>query len=563
MSRVGRAADSHRRRVTFAIAIFILIASLPLQAQFVERVDVSIANVDVVVTDGEGNPVRGLTREDFEVYENGKLQTITNFSAIEAQDAEALIAPDTATAETAVASEPSSRRLIVLFLDIDDIEPIRRRQFFDGLSAYVHSSFREGDLFTLLTWNRRLRVVTPPISSRTQLEALMKPFASSDRWSESDLMRRAAQVSLSAAEAEDEIGSGGTSLLSPGMDDLLDPAAEAAFQEFITAESRCSMIRRKAGELRSLITSLVRVDMQKVLLFASDDFSIRPSRDCLMTAQIDALADTANAYGMTIHAFHPSGVRNRPVGYAVDRNRFGRGLPATRAPAQGAVEAELTYGQSSGLFRLAERTGGLVAIGAGTSARVLSKAASELDNYYSIGYRFSAGNEDKPRKIKVRTKDRTHRVRSRQTVVRLSEKARLRDDLTANLYLPPSQQSDSPAFDARVDRITRDGRYSTVHLELFISARDLLVLASANEQKRGSFSVFVVGGKDLGDASPVAEMEQTFEAVPGAEGSLTYEFGVRVRPDTRRLSVAVRDNLSGDTSTKLIMIPRTAEVLRR
>lgn len=82
------------------------------------------------------------------------------------------------------------------------------------------------------------------------------------------------------------------------------------------------------------------------------------------------------------------------------------------------------------------------------------------------------------------------------------------------------------------------------------------MLASDDEKRKGSFSVFVVAGRQVGDASPVAEMTQEFEVVPGAGDSrVTYGFGVRVRPDTRRLSIAVRDDLSGEISTRLIMLP--------
>src|ERR1041385_713305 len=43
-------------------------------------IEVSIVNVDVFVTDKQGQRVRGLTKDDFEIYENGKLQPISNFA---------------------------------------------------------------------------------------------------------------------------------------------------------------------------------------------------------------------------------------------------------------------------------------------------------------------------------------------------------------------------------------------------------------------------------------------------------------------------------------------------
>src|SRR5207247_6580101 len=46
----------------------------------VASVDVKVVNVDVSVTDGSGKPVSGLTKDDFEVLEDGQPQAITNFS---------------------------------------------------------------------------------------------------------------------------------------------------------------------------------------------------------------------------------------------------------------------------------------------------------------------------------------------------------------------------------------------------------------------------------------------------------------------------------------------------
>ena len=50
---------------------------------YVETVDVTVVNLDVYVTDKKGEPVTGLTRDDFEVFENGRPVAISNFFAVE------------------------------------------------------------------------------------------------------------------------------------------------------------------------------------------------------------------------------------------------------------------------------------------------------------------------------------------------------------------------------------------------------------------------------------------------------------------------------------------------
>ncbi len=47
------------------------------------QVEVNYVDVDVVVTDENGNFVSGLTREDFDVFEDGKPQKVDTFAYVE------------------------------------------------------------------------------------------------------------------------------------------------------------------------------------------------------------------------------------------------------------------------------------------------------------------------------------------------------------------------------------------------------------------------------------------------------------------------------------------------
>ncbi|MGK2860012.1 MAG: hypothetical protein ACSLFQ_22680 [Thermoanaerobaculia bacterium] len=49
------------------------------------------------MTDADGNVVRGLTKDDFDLYEGGKLQAITNFSAIDPSRDESVVPGDDAS----------------------------------------------------------------------------------------------------------------------------------------------------------------------------------------------------------------------------------------------------------------------------------------------------------------------------------------------------------------------------------------------------------------------------------------------------------------------------------
>ena len=63
-----------------ACAAHILLAQAPQQPTF--RVQVEAIEIDASVTDARGNVVTDLTKDDFDIFEDGKPQTITSFALV-------------------------------------------------------------------------------------------------------------------------------------------------------------------------------------------------------------------------------------------------------------------------------------------------------------------------------------------------------------------------------------------------------------------------------------------------------------------------------------------------
>src|SRR5207244_9008087 len=80
-----------------------------------ESIEVSIVNVDVFVTTKDGQRVHGLTQNDFEIFENGVRQPITNFAEYEGSAKEETATPSTNTSAPAIA--PPQERTVILFFD--------------------------------------------------------------------------------------------------------------------------------------------------------------------------------------------------------------------------------------------------------------------------------------------------------------------------------------------------------------------------------------------------------------------------------------------------------------
>ena len=113
-----------------ALVIALGAATLPLLAQ--ETVNVHLIEVPVTVIDREGNPIRGLTSANFQIFDDGKRQEITAFEAID-------FASATAPVSAISPINPSARRSFLLLFDLgySDVKSLERsriaaRQFLDA-----------------------------------------------------------------------------------------------------------------------------------------------------------------------------------------------------------------------------------------------------------------------------------------------------------------------------------------------------------------------------------------------------------------------------------------------
>ncbi len=132
--------------------VFLSGALTPLPAQEVpnisETIDVSIVNLEVFVTDRKGKRVEGLTRDDFEIYENGVLKPISNFAEY--------VGGVSAEAGDASGAETRQRRTLVLFIDRFSIPPQRVAPMFVAIKNLVRDTIEPGDSLAIVSWNRLL-----------------------------------------------------------------------------------------------------------------------------------------------------------------------------------------------------------------------------------------------------------------------------------------------------------------------------------------------------------------------------------------------------------------------
>ncbi|HUP62306.1 MAG TPA: VWA domain-containing protein [Thermoanaerobaculia bacterium] len=145
-------------RLRFLAPGFLLLAALPLFAQSVrDSVTIEVVDVPVYVTRGS-QPVEGLTRDDFELYVNGKLQAIDYFDVVGA------------AAEADAPESLRERRMFLLLFDLAFSPPhmLGRTQ---RAAAELIARAPESDFFAVATFSSRRGVwfATPFTRDRVSL----------------------------------------------------------------------------------------------------------------------------------------------------------------------------------------------------------------------------------------------------------------------------------------------------------------------------------------------------------------------------------------------------------
>lgn len=144
-------------------------ASPPAPPSFGEVVEVSIVDVDVYVTDKNGNRVTGLKKGDFAVFEDGKLVDVSNFaelsrSALPTREAPATAPPVGGTADAdakAPVADPERRLSLVVFLDNLHLRPEHRTRAVEQIRKFLFQNVRAGDRVMLVTYDINLRTRHP------------------------------------------------------------------------------------------------------------------------------------------------------------------------------------------------------------------------------------------------------------------------------------------------------------------------------------------------------------------------------------------------------------------
>lgn len=383
------------------------------------KTDVNFVEIHAIVTDERGNLVRDLSKDDFEVFEDGKPQTPSVFSLVDLP-IERPLTPSFATQPV----EPDVRstvrsfdgRLYVVVLDDLHTSTLRSQLVRDAakrfiqqyvgtndLAAVVYTSGRE-DAAQELTGNRRLLLAAVDKFLGQKL-----PSATAEK-----LAVHLRDVDRTRSESSD----GSNSQSQSTRDPINDPYdAERGFN----ARRALELVKNVAGWMSDIH------GRRKALIFFSegidydiyDVFNNRSATSVMQDAR-DAIAAAQRA-NVGIYAVDPRGLTQLgdemiAIASLSDNPQFREGTPS-------AFQRELLLAQES-LIAMADETGGTAVVKTNDIPGALARIASENSTYYLLGYQTDASRSPgRFRKIEVRVKRPGLQVRARRGYIPPDPKA--------------------------------------------------------------------------------------------------------------------------------------------
>jgi VWFA-related protein len=142
------------------------------------RGNVNAVRVDAIISDRRGNPVTDLTKDDFEVYEDGKLQALDLFKLV---NSNGTVAPGADPARPIRSSHDEETeaarddvRLFLIFLDDYHVRKINAMRMREQLVRFVQNQLGPLDMVAImypLTSVRQLTFTREPISLISALRA--------------------------------------------------------------------------------------------------------------------------------------------------------------------------------------------------------------------------------------------------------------------------------------------------------------------------------------------------------------------------------------------------------
>ncbi|HEY0555246.1 MAG TPA: VWA domain-containing protein [Thermoanaerobaculia bacterium] len=530
---------------------------------FVDVVNVSVVNVDVYVTDKKGNAVNGLSKSDFQLFENNRPVEITNFYAVTGGKA---VTPATDIAQAAPLEPvtpgvlappappedptqlPESQKLrLIVYIDNFNLRPFDRNRVMREIRAFIGQKLSRGDQLMLVTYDREMHIRRTFTSDPSLIAAAML-----------DLEKISAQGVHADSDRRD------------ALQKITDSQGVAEAEGYANsyAQSSFNDLSFSVDALKKMVDALAGMPGRKAVLYVSDGLQMIAGQDVYYAVQskygeqsntgtltldfsishrLDELTAQANANRVTFYTIDAAGLRSYEGNSAENQ---GPG-PQAAGLSQLVDSIHISNLQST-LQTLAEKTGGVAILNSNVIMPRLEKIATDFNSYYSLGYTPPHFGDGRYYKIEVKVKGRKDLVvRHREGYRDKSTESRMSDGTLAALNFPFEENPLGVTLEFGQPRQRDDGFYLVPVLVKIPIGRLVLIPREQTEDARVRLFIAALdenGGTSDVQQAPVPITIQKADVTTAQKKQYVYSVTLLMRPGDQRVSIGVRDDVGAQAS---------------
>ncbi|HEX8565682.1 MAG TPA: VWA domain-containing protein [Pyrinomonadaceae bacterium] len=360
------------------------------QPEDVVRITTNLVQLDAVVTDKDGNPVTNLTPDDFEVYQDGKLQKVTNFSFVKAELPRAKTSASAKSSNELKIAPPPARvsvgnanRILTFIVDDGNCTASRIGMIASrgALEKFINEQMQPNDLVAIYQTRGGSSLLQQYTSDKNRLMRSVRQI----RWQPPALSCGGNTGDFFEPNRAD------TTLKSPGRRQTFETEDDVKRRERNEDYTRDNQTVGTIGVLRYVIRGLQRVPGRKTVFFLSDGLPLRTRENKITQAQeaLRSLTDLANRASVVFQAIDVRGNVDPSVIQASDEVLTGDIIDHMKPSGTSKIVADRSFALDNtrnGLFFLANETGGRFYHSSNYLDVPIRRALNSEMGYYLLAY---------------------------------------------------------------------------------------------------------------------------------------------------------------------------------